>query len=126
MPPRSSRFPDAARSVAASVLLAIVVSALFAVDPLVSAVTGDGVPFARLRQPTAYLLGAPVFGVMDTLSLLTLSQHYAVLVTLVAIYVSFRARRPPGEGALLRRVAREAGVGALSLTACSRSTPRGC
>jgi len=70
----------------------------------------------------AYLVGAPLFGIWDSLSLLTLSQHYAVLVTLIVLYVVWRARasrasvhraRPP----VLRRARREAVLGGLSLAA---------
>jgi hypothetical protein len=68
----------------------VVLSALVAVPPLHDAVTGGPVLFAVHMQPLGYLVGAPLFGVWDTLSLLTLTQHYAVLVTLIALYVSRR------------------------------------
>ena len=71
-------------------------SSAFHVSPLWDAVTGSPVEVAEQVQPWTYLLAAPLFGVWDTLSLLTLTQHYAVLVTLVAIYVSVRMRAPRG------------------------------
>ncbi len=73
----------------AVVLLA---SAALSVSPLQDAVTGSAVSFAHQTRPIAYLLGAPLFGVWDTLSLLTLTQHYAVLLTLVLLYVALRWR----------------------------------
>jgi hypothetical protein len=48
-----------------------------------------------------------LFGVWDTLSLLALSQHYAVLVTLIALYVSWRLRSPRRARSLPARVAVE-------------------
>ncbi|MDE0898351.1 MAG: hypothetical protein OSA81_04975 [Longimicrobiales bacterium] len=70
----------------------LVVSAALSVSPLQDAVTGSAVSFAHQTRPIAYLLGAPLFGAWDTLSLLTLTQHYAVLLTLVLLYVSLRWR----------------------------------
>lgn len=77
-----------------AVALAVVVllTALVPLDALQDAATAADVDFAARTQPWGWLLFAPLFGVWDSLSLLTLSQHYAVLVTLVALYVSWRVR----------------------------------
>lgn len=75
---------------ALGVLLAV--GALFPVDPVQDAVTRAPVGFGELVRPVPYLLGAPLFGVWDSLSLLALSQHYAVLVTLVVLYLASVAR----------------------------------
>lgn len=72
--------------------LLVVASAVAAVSPLQDPVTGASTDLAVRTLPLAYLMGAPLFGVWDSLSLLTLSQHYAVLVTLVALYASWRLR----------------------------------
>lgn len=61
-------------------------------SPLQDAATGSSITFAVKTEPLVWVLLAPLFAVWDTLSLLTLSQHYAVLVTLVALYVSWRSR----------------------------------
>ena len=82
-PPRVPRLPVA-------LLVLVVVGALFAAPPLQDAATGQAVPFARLGQPLGYLLGAPLFGIWDAMSLLTVSQHYAVLVTLILLYLAWR------------------------------------
>ena len=72
-------------------LIALVaLGALFAILPLQDAATAQPLPFAHLDQPFLYLLGAPLFGIWDTLSLLTVSQHYAVIATLVLLYVARR------------------------------------
>jgi hypothetical protein len=75
-----------------AVAILLVLSTLVAVPPLQEAVTGATTSLAVQTRPVAYLIGAPLFGIWDALSLLTLSQHYAVLVTLIALYVSLRVR----------------------------------
>lgn len=94
-PPPVPRLPVA--------LLALVVAgALFAAPPLQDAATGEAVPFAHVGQPLGYLLGAPLFGIWDAMSLLTVSQHYAVLITLILLYL---ARRVHADRALRREIA---------------------
>lgn len=70
----------------------VLLAGLAPVVPLQDAATGGGVSVAVKTEPVSWLVFAPLFGVWDTLSLLTLSQHYAVLVTLVALYISWRTR----------------------------------
>ncbi|MDE2753938.1 MAG: hypothetical protein OXI83_15295, partial [Gemmatimonadota bacterium] len=81
----------------------IVFSTPFATPALRDAATLQPFPPATLQHPPSYLLGAPLFGLWDTLSLLTLSQHQAVLATLIVLYAATRLvaartshRRPPG------------------------------
>lgn len=73
-----------------ALLALVVLSALFATPPLHDAATATPVPSAHLHQPFTYLLLAPLFGIWDTLSLLTVSQHYAVLATVILLYVARR------------------------------------
>ena len=94
-PPRVPRLPVA-------LLILVVLGALFAAPPLQDAATGQAVPFARLGQSLGYLLGAPLFGIWDAMSLLTVSQHYAVLVTLILLYA---ARRVYAHRLLRREIA---------------------
>lgn len=91
------------------------VSAPFAVPPLADAVSGQAPAAAEIVQPLTYLLGAPLFGAWDTISLLTASQHYAVVVTLLALYVGARSRAPRRKGALPARAAREVARGSAAL-----------
>ena len=59
---------------------------------------------ASLEVGPAYLLLAPVYNVLDTLSLLTVGQHYAVLATLIALFVAWRVfRRRRTQRTWLRR-----------------------
>ncbi len=86
----------------------VVLGALFPASALVDAVTLEAVPWARLAQPWSYLAGAPLFGVLDALSLLTVGQHYAVLATLALLFLLRRATAPRATGSALRRVVVEA------------------
>ena len=109
----AGRLPRSHVAIAALVL----VTAAFAAPPLQDAATGEPVGFARLVQPLGYLIAAPLFGVWDTLSLLTLSQHYAVLATLVALYIGHRTRARRGSHPLFLRVAKEVGLAAGAVVA---------
>lgn len=84
-----------------AVMALVIGSAPVAVSPLRDAALRGTFPDAVPAQPLGYLLGAPLFGVWDTLTLLTVSQHYAVLGTLVLLYVAWRlvAGRRPVAGA---------------------------
>ena len=115
--------------------IAVAFSALFAVPPLRDAATHLPVAGAAPHHPLGYLLGAPLFGIWDTLTLLAVSQHYAVLGTLILLYIGCRllaarrrriarpaARRAPPAAAAppptpLHRIAREVLRAALALAA---------
>lgn len=74
-----------------------------------------GAPAARLEIGWDYLLLAPLANVLDSLSVLTLGQHYAFLATLILAYAAWRVvrrRRPQG---WIRRAGIEIGVAILSL-----------
>lgn len=103
---------------AVAVALLAVGTAIVAVEPIHDAVTRSPVAFAEQTRSWAFLVGAPLFGVWDSLSLLSLSQHYAVLVTLIALYAAsvLRARRWAAPGRSLGGwLVREAGRGTLAL-----------
>lgn len=68
----------------------VAISALTSVPALRDAATLQPFPPAALHHPPGYILGAPLFGFWDTLSLLTVSQHYAVLATLILLYLAHR------------------------------------
>ena len=73
-----------------ALLALIILGAIFATPALQDAATATPVPPPHLRQPFGYLLGAPLFGIWDTMSLLTVSQHYAVLATVILLYLARR------------------------------------
>jgi len=81
----------------------IVVSALVSTPALRDAATLQPFPPATLHHPPGYLLGAPLLGLWDTLTLLAVSQHQAFLATLIVLYAAWRvvaarapSRQPPG------------------------------
>ncbi|MFN2566156.1 MAG: hypothetical protein ABR499_14260 [Gemmatimonadaceae bacterium] len=63
------------------------------VSPIRDAATLEAVPEASLGYSPGYLAGAPFFDTLDTLTLLTVSQHVAVLVTAIVAYVATRVVR---------------------------------
>ncbi len=89
-------------------VLLVGLGALARKPALVDAATLEPVAWAQLAQPLGYLAGAPLFGVLDGLSLLTVSQHYAVLATLVALFLLRRVVVRSGAGSLACRAALEA------------------
>lgn len=97
------------------VTLLVVAGSLFGGSALVRGATGAAASGVRLEVGWGYLAMAPVGNVLDTLSVLTLPQHFAVLATLLAVFVLWRllrSRRRLGWG---RRLLVELGVAALSL-----------
>jgi predicted metal-dependent phosphoesterase TrpH len=72
-------------------LLAIVVlvllSALFPVAPVHDAATFESITEVTLQRPLSYVLMAPVSDVLDTLTLLSLRQHIALLATVIVVYL---------------------------------------
>jgi predicted metal-dependent phosphoesterase TrpH len=92
----------------------VLASALLGPTALSEPVAGAAPGGAYLEVSWAYLLLAPLFGVLDTLSLLTLDQHYAVLATLIGAFVLWRAARRRTRRGWRARIGIEAGVA----TAC--------
>jgi hypothetical protein len=91
----------------------IAVSALFPAPSIWDAETATAVGFAELTRPWTYLIGAPLFGAWDSLSLLTVTQHYALLATCIVGYTLLRLRARSRASSWLRR----AGVEVLRATA---------
>jgi hypothetical protein len=75
---------------AAAITILVLVSALAAVPPIRDAATLELVTEAQLTYSPAYLAGAPFFDVLDTLSLLTVAQHVALLLTAILAYAAWR------------------------------------
>ncbi|MFO7892321.1 MAG: hypothetical protein R6U63_01190 [Longimicrobiales bacterium] len=108
IPPLHRRHP-----VALAVTLLVVVGAL--AGPSALATPTGATPDAALEVGWGYVLMAPVANVLDTLSVLTLGQHYAVLATLILVYAAWRVFRRRRRLAWLRRAGVEVGVAILSL-----------
>ena len=90
----------------------VLAGALLGPPALQEPVGGSAPLGTRLDVGWGYLLLAPLFNVLDTLSLLTLDQHYAVLATLIAAFVAWRALRRRSARGWLARIGIEAGVAA--------------
>jgi len=98
------------------VLTALVAAgALFPRFPLRSPVTMEAMEGVGLSFPPGYLALAPVFNVLDQLTILTLSQHIAVLLTLVGVFALWRLLRERTPRSLPARAGVEVGAALLSL-----------
>ena len=71
----------------------VIVTAAFAVDPVRDAATLQPVGEASLSFSAAYLALAPISAVLDTLTLLTVAQHIAILVSVIVLFIAWRAWR---------------------------------
>jgi hypothetical protein len=94
-----------------AIVALVLVSALFARDPLRDSATLGPSLEATLRRPIGYVLLAPFSDVLDTLSLLSLRQHLALVVTLLlgwAVWWWRRGRVLPATVPAERRVVRKA------------------
>jgi hypothetical protein len=95
-------------------------SAPFAIPPIRDAATLGTVAEATLRQPAAYVLLAPLSNVLDLLTLLSVRQHVALLLTLAlgyAVWWWLRGRTVPPTVTPARRAARIAARIGLALLA---------
>jgi hypothetical protein len=74
--------------------LLVLGSAPFALDPIRDAATLDRISEVSLRRPPLYVLIAPVSDVLDLLTLLSVRQHVALLLTLLLCFALWwRLRR---------------------------------
>jgi hypothetical protein len=73
-------------------------------SPVVSALTGEALPGVTLEHSPGYLAAAPVLGVWDALTVLSIPQHLAVLGGLISIFLLWRLSRT--------RAPRSVGLGA--------------
>src|SRR5262249_31388900 len=75
---------------AVAITLAVLVSAAFAADPIRDAVSSEAVGEAHLELSPAYILLAPLSAILDTITLLTVPQHIALLLWVIGAYVVWR------------------------------------
>jgi hypothetical protein len=68
---------------AIATILLLALSAAFAIDPIRDGATGEAVAEATLDRSSGYLLIAPISAILDTVTLLTVRQHVALVFTLV-------------------------------------------
>lgn len=77
----------------AAITLAVILSSGYAVQPVRDAVTGTDVAEAFLSRPFAYVAIAPLSNVLDTLTLLSVRQHVALLLGVLTLVVLWRVLR---------------------------------
>jgi hypothetical protein len=95
----------------------VLLGALFSARPLRDAVSLADAPGASLRLPAAYLVLAPFSDLADAVSLLTVRQHVALLVTVLLAFAVWRALRGRRRASLARRAIAEAAAFALLFVA---------
>ena len=77
----------------------MVLSSAFGVEPIRDAATLTDVADAYLVRSTAYVAIAPISNVLDTLTLLSLRQHIALMVGVVVLFIGWRIARGSLAGA---------------------------
>jgi len=91
---------------AIGVTLFVLITGAFAVNPIRNAATLAPVAEARLSQPPAYLAIAPFGNILDTITLLSVNQHIAIVVWAIIVFVAMRVwRRRRPSGTTIRREA---------------------
>src|SRR5438477_8056779 len=98
LPPSLPRSPVIRRLVTWPVVATLLVlfAGAFAVSPVRDAATGAAPFEAHLVPPLGYLALAPVSIGLDTLSLLGVGQHIALVLWAVGLYAAWRYFRPSG------------------------------
>ncbi len=71
--------------------LVVILSSAFAVQPVFDAATLGDVVDAFMERPLGYVVLAPLSNMLDTLTLLSASQHIAVLTGAIGLFVAWRA-----------------------------------
>lgn len=90
--------------------LALLITAAFAVDPVRDAVTSAPVDEMRLSAPASYFLIAPLSTTFDTLTLLTVGQHIALLLWAIGVFALVRALLARRRATSTRREVKAAGL----------------
>ena len=93
----------------------VVGGALMPVPVLREVVSGEYLSGTRLQHGLDYLLFAPLYGIWDRLSVLALSTHVVLLLTLIGVFLGWRLLRRRTPRGMLARIAVEGGVAALAL-----------
>lgn len=70
--------------------LLVLVSAAFAEGPIRDAVSFGPVQEAHLEHSIGYLVIAPISAILDTITLLGVRQHIAIIISLIVVYIAVR------------------------------------
>jgi hypothetical protein len=96
---------------AVAITLLVMITAAFALDPLRDAATLTSVGEARLSRSAGYIALAPLSDVLDTITLLSIGQHIAIVLWAIALFAIWRVNRARRGTTILR----ELGAAALLL-----------
>ena len=110
-----------------AITLLLLLAAAFAVSPIRDAATFDPVAEASLAFSPGYLAIAPISDVLDTLTLLTVGQHIALILWAIGVFVVIRVMRARSGGTTARREIAAGGlflVGLLATYAVAALVPR--
>ena len=99
---------------AVALTLLVMLTAALAVDPLRDAATLESVGEATLTRSAGYIAIAPVSDVLDTITLLSIGQHIAIVLWAIVLFAIWRATRARG-GGRGTTVLRELGASVLML-----------
>ncbi len=92
------------------VTLLVLITKAFDIDPIRDAALMVQLGEARLDVSAAYLSIAPISAILDTLTLLTVAQHVALLVWAIGLFAAWRVLRKNGSRAKPVHEAIAAGV----------------
>ena len=87
-----------------AITLLVMITAAVALDPIRDAATLDSVGEARLTQSAAYVALAPLSDVLDTITLLSIGQHIAIVLWAIALFAIWRVNRARRGATLLREL----------------------
>ena len=87
-----------------AITLLVIITAAFAIDPVRDAATLQSVGEARLGQPAAYIAIAPLSNVLDTITLLSIGQHIAIVLWAIVLFGLWRVRRSRRGTSVLREL----------------------
>lgn len=78
---------------AVAITLVVMITAAFALDPVRDAATLAAVGEARLTQSAGYIGIAPLSDVLDTITLVSIGQHIAIVLWAIVLFAIWRGRR---------------------------------
>jgi hypothetical protein len=90
------------------ITLLVILTALVSVEPIRDAATLADIGEARLSISPGYTLLAPLSATLDTITLLTVAQHIALLLWIILLYVGWRVRSTRRPTTPLREIANAA------------------
>ena len=89
---------------AVAITLLVMITAALALDPVRDAATLESVGEARLAQSAGYIAIAPLSDVLDTITLLSIGQHIAIVLWAIVLFTIWRVYRARRKTTILREL----------------------